>query len=150
MILLEHLLSYDIVTCILLWCFYCLLSILHNGLSYVKIFQLFRLCKIYNVSYYLGYANKSCFKLFRLYKLNHVAHSTHRKESTLTNMHRSQNVWHVDMFTSRNVKKILKISTLTSDLIVGLRECWLSNLLDILGGICRTWEYDRWYTWSVL
>ena len=37
-----------------------------------------------------------------------------------------------------------------SDQIVGLRECWLSNLSNILGGICRTWEYDRWYTWSVL
>ena len=37
-----------------------------------------------------------------------------------------------------------------SDQIVGLRECWLSNLSDILGGICRTWEFDRWYTWSVL
>jgi hypothetical protein len=55
-----------------------------------------------------------------------------------------------DIFTSRNVKKNLLISTLTSDQIVGLRECWLSNLSDILGGICRTWEYDRWYTWSVL
>ena len=41
-----------------------------------------------------------------------------------------------------------------SDQIVGLRECWLSNLSDIcrdiLGGICRTREFDRWYTWSVL
>jgi hypothetical protein len=73
MILLEHLLSYDIVTCILLWYFYCLLSILHNGLSYVKILQLFRLCKIYNVSYYLGYANKSCFKLFKLCIINNVS-----------------------------------------------------------------------------
>jgi hypothetical protein len=33
--------------------------------------------------------------------------------------------------------------TKMSDQIVGLRECWLSNLSDILGGICRTWEYDR-------
>jgi hypothetical protein len=34
-------------------------------------------------------------------------------------------------------KKYLLISTLTSDQIVGLRECWLSNLSDI----CRTfWE----------
>ena len=66
-----------------------------------------------------------------------------------------------DIFTSRNVKKkSLNIhshvrprcptKTTMSDQIVGLRECWLSNLSDILGGICRTWEYDRWYTWSVL
>jgi hypothetical protein len=66
-----------------------------------------------------------------------------------------------DIFTSRNVKKISfnihshvrpKCTTKTkrSDQIVGLRECWLSNLSDILGEICRTWEYDRWYTWSVL
>jgi hypothetical protein len=40
--------------------------------------------------------------------------------------------------------------TKMSDQIVGLRECWLSNLSDILGGICRTGEYDRWYTWNVL
>ena len=62
-----------------------------------------------------------------------------------------------DMFTSKNVKKkIFKYplsrptTTTMSDQIVGLRECWLSNLSDILGGICPTWEYDRWYTWSVL
>ena len=55
-----------------------------------------------------------------------------------------------DIFTSRNVKKNLLIFTLMSDQIFGLRECWLSNLSDILGGICRTWEYDCWYTWSVL
>jgi hypothetical protein len=59
-----------------------------------------------------------------------------------------------DMFTSRNIKKIFKYPlsrpTTMSDQIVGLRECWLSNLLDIWGGICPTWEYDRWYTWSVL
>ena len=59
-----------------------------------------------------------------------------------------------DMFTSRNVNKIFKYPlsrpTTMSDQIVGLRECWLSNLLDILGGICPTREYDHWYTWSVL
>jgi hypothetical protein len=66
-----------------------------------------------------------------------------------------------DIFTSRNVKKKsfdihshvrpkCPTKTKMSDQIVGLRECWLSNLSDILGGICRTWEYDRWYTWSVL
>ena len=59
-----------------------------------------------------------------------------------------------DMFTSRNVKKIFKYPlscpTTTSDQIVGLRECRLSNLSDILGGICPTWEYDHWYTCSVL
>jgi hypothetical protein len=58
-----------------------------------------------------------------------------------------------DIFTSRNVKK--KSFNIHSHVrpnteIVGLRECWLSNLSDILGGICRTWEFDRWYTWSVL
>jgi hypothetical protein len=40
-----------------------------------------------------------------------------------------------------------------SDQIVGLRECWLKfvgHLSDILGGICRTWVFDRWYTWCVL
>jgi hypothetical protein len=53
-------------------------------------------------------------------------------------------------------KKIFKYSlsrptkTTMSNQIVGLRECWLSNLSDILGGICQIWEYDRWYTWSVL
>ena len=46
-----------------------------------------------------------------------------------------------DMFTSRNVKKIFKYPlsrpTTMSDQIVGLRECWLSNLSDI----CQTfWE----------
>ena len=63
-----------------------------------------------------------------------------------------------DIFTSRNVKKETfnihshvrpKCPTKTkmSDQIVGLRECWLSNLSDI----CQTfWEFDRWYTWSVL
>ena len=42
-----------------------------------------------------------------------------------------------DMFTSRNVKKIFKYPlsrpTTMSDQIVGLRECWLSNLSNILG-----------------
>jgi hypothetical protein len=54
-----------------------------------------------------------------------------------------------DMFTSRNVKKIFKypLSPPTT-IIVGLRECWLLNLSDILGGICPIWEYDRWYTWE--
>ena len=59
-----------------------------------------------------------------------------------------------DMFPSRNVKKTFKYPvsrpTTMSDQLVGLRECWLSDLSDILGGICPTWEYDRWYTWSVL
>jgi hypothetical protein len=54
----------------------------------------------------------------------------------------------------RNVKKIFKYPlsrpTTMSDQIIGLRECWLSNLSNILGGICPTWEYDCWYTWSVL
>ena len=42
-----------------------------------------------------------------------------------------------DMFTLRNVKKIFKYplscptTTMMSDQIVGLRECWLSNLSDI-------------------
>ena len=40
-------------------------------------------------------------------------------------MHRLQNVWHVHL---GKCKKNLLISTLTSDQIVGLRECWLSNL----------------------
>jgi hypothetical protein len=42
------------------------------------------------------------------------------------------------------------IETFGSVAFLWLRECWLSNLSEILGGICRTWEFDRWYTWSVL
>ena len=41
-----------------------------------------------------------------------TGHSTHRKESTLTNTHRSQNVWHIHL---EKCKKKLLISTLTSD-----------------------------------
>ena len=59
-----------------------------------------------------------------------------------------------DMFNSRNVNKYFKYPlsrpTTMSDQIVGLRECWLSNLSDILGRICPTWEYERWYTWSTV
>jgi hypothetical protein len=80
-----------------------------------------------------------------------TGHSTHRKESTLTKMHRSQNVWHIHL---EKCKKKLLISTLTSDQNVRPNsQTWrvlTLKLSDILGGICRTWEYDRWYTWSVL
>ena len=55
----------------------------------------------------------------------YTRHSTYRKESTLTN---TQNVWHVHL---EKCKQNLEISTLTSEQIVGLRECWLSNLSDI-------------------
>ena len=86
------------------------------------------------------------------------AHFTHRKESTLTNTHRSQNVWHIHLEKCKkksfnihsHVRPKCSTKTKMSAQIVGLRECWLSNLSDILGGICRTWEYDRWYTRSVL
>ena len=41
-----------------------------------------------------------------------------------------------------------------SDQIVGLKRVltlkFVGHLSDILGGICRTWVFDRWYTWSVL
>jgi hypothetical protein len=50
----------------------------------------------------------------------------------------------------QNIRPNCPTKTKMSDQIVGLRECWLSNLSDILGGICRTWEFDHWYTWSVL
>ena len=73
----------------------------------------------------------------------------YRKESTFTNTHRSQNVWHIHLEKCKK-KYPLSRPTKMSDQIVGLRECWLSNLSDILGGICRIWEFDRWYTWSVL
>ena len=71
-----------------------------------------------------------------------------------------------DMFTSRNVKKNLWISTLTSDQILGMHprcptkyselegvdsqicRTFLWSESDILGGICPTWKYEHWYTWS--
>ena len=73
------------------------------------------------------------------------AHSTHRKESTLTNTHRSQNVLHIHLEKCKkksfnihsHVRPKCPTKTKMSDQVVGLRECWLSNLSDI----CRTfWE----------
>ena len=92
-----------------------------------------------------------------MWELTHVLF-VRRKESTLTNTHRSQNVWHIHLEKCKkksfnfhsDVRPKYPTKTKMSDQIVGLRECWLWNLSDILGGICRTWENDRWYTWTVL
>ena len=71
----------------------------------------------------------------------------------------SQNVWHVHLEKCK--KKSLNIHshvrprcpTKYSDLeSVDSKICrtFLWSESNILGRICATWEYDRWYTWSVL
>ena len=68
-----------------------------------------------------------------------TGHSTYRKESMLTNMHRSQNVWHVHLEKckkkSLNIHSHVRPNTRNaptmSSQILGVRGCWLSNLSDI-------------------
>ena len=76
-----------------------------------------------------------------------LIHSTYRKESTLTNTHRSQNVWHVHLEKCKKIFKYpLSCPTTVSDQIVGLRECvdsqicrtfWEEYVVDTLGVYCN-------------